>query len=72
MIAFLPEITITGIVINARVIPPISGAERKLGNAARNTARPSKPKIIEGTAARLLIDTSIRSVQRFLGAYYSR
>ena len=41
-------------------------------NQLMNTASASRPKMIEGTAARLLIDTSIRSVQRFFGAYSSR
>ena len=35
-------------------------------------AKPNKPKIIEGTAAKLLMLTSIKSVQRFLGANSSR
>ena len=72
LIALRPEMTMTGMVISASVMPPISGAERKFGKIARNTARPSRPKMIEGTAARLLIEISIMSVQRFRGAYSSR
>ncbi|CAE1304079.1 unnamed protein product [Acanthosepion pharaonis] len=54
----------TGIVISASVRPP-TGAERGRPKVLRNTASPNRPKMIDGTAARLLIDTSIRSVQRF-------
>src|SRR3546814_13098521 len=42
------------------VSPPTIGAERGRWKVLRNTARPSRPKMIEGTAARLLIETSIR------------
>ena len=72
LMALRPAITMTGIVISAKVMPPTSGADRGMPHMPRNTASPSNPKIIEGTAARLLIDTSIRSVHRFLGAYSSR
>ena len=70
--ALRPAMTITGMVISASVIPPTRGADRGKFIMFRNTAKPSRPKMIEGTAARLLIETSIMSVQRFRGAYSSR
>ena len=72
LIALRAVMTITGIVINASVRAPTIDAERVRPKVPRKTASPSSPKMIEGTAARLLIETSIRSVQRFLGAYSSR
>ncbi len=49
LIALRPAMTITGMVISASVMPPISGAERgMLGKIRRNTARPSRPKMIDG------------------------
>ena len=72
LIALRPAMTITGMVISASVSPPTSGAERGRCMKFRNTARPSRPKMIDGTAARLLIETSIMSVQRFRGANSSR
>jgi hypothetical protein len=63
---------IVGRVIKVNTRPPTSGAERGRPKKFRKTARPSSPKTMEGTAARLLILTSIRSVQRFLGANSSR
>jgi len=81
LIALRLAMTMTGMIISASVTPPTSAAERgSIGpiscpnrlQVPRNTASPSKPKMIEGTAARLLIETSIRSVQRFFGAYSSR
>ena len=53
-------------------MPPTSGEERGSPNVLRNTASPSRPNTIEGTAARLLTLTSIRSVTRFFGANSSR
>ena len=61
-----------GSVISDRTMPPTSGAERGRPKKPRKTARPSRPNTIEGTAARLLMLTSIRSVQRFFGANSSR
>ena len=61
-----------GSVISASVSPPTSGAERGSPMKFRKTASPSRPKTIEGTAARLLMLTSISSVQRFCGANSSR
>ena len=59
-------------VISASVMPPTKGDDRGKLNVLMNTARPNKPKIIEGTAARLLIETSTKSTQRFFGANSSR
>ena len=52
----------------------IDGLKFYPGNPAapRKTARPSRPNTIEGTAAKLLMFTSIRSVQRLRGANSSR
>ena len=61
-----------GSVISESTMPPTSGAERGRPKKPRNTASPSRPNTIEGTAARLLMLTSIRSVQRFFGANSSR
>ena len=72
LIALRLAMTITGIVISASVSPPTSGLAWQMPNQLMNTASASRPKMIDGTAARLLIDTSMRSVQRFFGAYSSR
>ena len=61
-----------GRVIRVRTSPPTSGAERARPKKLMNTARPSSPKMIEGTAARLLMFTSMRSVNRLVGANSSR
>ena len=63
---------IVGSVISESTMPPTSGAERGRPKVWMKTARPSRPKTIEGTAARLLMLTSIRSVMRFFGANSSR
>ena len=63
---------IVGSVISDSTMPPTSGAERGRPKVWMKTARPSRPKTIEGTAARLLMLTSIRSVKRFFGANSSR
>ena len=52
--------------------PPTRGAERGRSKKLMNTAAPSRPNTIEGTAARLLMLTSISSVQRLRGANSSR
>ena len=57
-----------GSVISAMTMPPTSGAERGRPKNPKNTAKPSKPKTMLGTAARLLMLTSMISVQRFFGA----
>ena len=72
LIAAREAIMITGSVNKVRTRPPTSGAERGNDIQLMKTARPSSPKTIDGTAARLLIFTSIRSDQRFLGANSSR
>ena len=61
-----------GSVSSVSTSPPTSGAERGMPKKFRNTARPSRPKTIDGTAARLLMFTSMRSVQRLRGANSSR
>ena len=64
--------TIVGRTSSASVMPPTRGEERGRPKVLRNTARPRRPNTIEGTAARLLTLTSIRSVIRFFGANSSR
>ena len=61
-----------GRVMSVSTRPPTSGAERGRPKRLMNMARPSSPNTIEGTAARLLILTSMRSVMRFFGANSSR
>ena len=63
---------IVGSVISVSTRPPTSGAERGMPRKLMNTARPSRPKTIDGTAARLLMLTSMRSVKRFFLANSSR
>ena len=59
---------IVGKVIKDNVIPPTKGVDLGKPNTASNTPRPSNPNTIDGTAAKLLILTSIKSVSLFLGA----
>ena len=59
-------IIIVGNVINAKTIPPTIGADLGKCIIFRKIANPRSPKIIEGTAARLLILTSKNSVNLFL------
>ena len=61
-----------GRVITVSTSPPTSGAERGRPKKFRNTASPNRPNTIEGTAARLLMLISIRSVHRLRGANSSR
>ena len=61
-----------GSVIRAKTIPPTIGAERGRCITLRKIAKPSRPKIIDGTAARLLILISIISVNLFFGASSSK
>jgi hypothetical protein len=61
-----------GSVIRVSTRAADQGAERGRPKKLMKTARPSSPKTIDGTAARLLMLTSIRSVQRFFGANSSR
>ncbi len=67
-IAARAAMMMVGKVISASTMPPTKGADRGICRKLRNTASPNNPKTIEGTAARLLIFTSIISVMRFLGA----
>src|SRR5690606_11795719 len=66
------EIMMVGRVIRVSTRPPTTGTERGMPNRLMNTARPSRPKMIEGTAAKLLMLTSIKSVSLFWGANSSR
>jgi hypothetical protein len=61
-----------GSVSNVSTMAPTSGAERGRPKKPMNTARPSRPNTMDGTAARLLMLTSIRSVQRLRRANSSR
>ncbi len=61
-----------GSVISASTMPPTSGAERGRPKKFRKTASPSRPKTMDGTAARLLMFTSMKSFSRFRGANSSR
>ena len=72
LIAARLEMMIVGNVIKASTSPPTTGTERGIPNRLINTARPSRPKMMEGTAARLLMFTSIKSVSLFCGANSSR
>ncbi len=72
LIALRPAMTMTGMVMSASVMPPTSAAERGRCRKFRKIDSPSRPKMMEGTAARLLIDTSMMSVSQFLRAYSSR
>ncbi len=72
LIAARLAMMIVGSVISVSTSPPTSGAERGTPKNWMKTARPSRPKTMDGTAARLLMLTSIRSVNRFAGANSSR
>ena len=72
LIAEREAITIVGRVIKPSVKPPTREADRGKSKKFRNIAKPSKPKTMEGTAARLLILVSIRSENLFLDASFSR
>ena len=63
---------ILGRVIKARVIPPTKEVDLGNSNTFSKIPRPSRPKTIEGTAAKLLIFISIKSVNLFLGANLSK
>ena len=67
-----PAMMIVGRVMSASTIPPTIGTERGRPKKLRNTASPSSPNTMEGTAARLLMFTSMRSVHRLRGANSSR
>ncbi len=61
-----------GRVIRVSTQAAVIGADRGMPIRLMNMARPSRPKTMDGTAAKLLMLTSIRSVQRFFGANSSR
>ena len=65
-------IIIVGKVIKARTIPPTSGVERGKLKKFKKTAKPNRPNTMDGTAARLLMFTSIKLVRRVFLAYSSR
>ena len=71
-IATLLEIIIVGNVINAKTKPPAKGEDLGKPKKFKKIAKPSNPNTIEGTAARLLIFTSIKFVNLFFGANSSR
>ena len=62
----------TGRVIRVSTSPPTSGAERGRPKKLMNTARPSRPNTMEGTAARLLMFTSTISTHQLRRANSSR
>jgi hypothetical protein len=61
-----------GSVIRVSTIPPVRDDDLGIPKKFKKMARPRRPNIIDGTAARLLIFTSIISVRRFSGANSSR
>ena len=63
---------LVGKVIKDNTIPPTKGADRGKVKKLMNTAKPNKPNTIEGTAARLLMLISMKSMNRFFGANSSR
>ena len=63
---------IVGNVINDSTIPPTKGAERGRPKVFKNIESPSKPKTMDGTAAKLLMLISIKSENLFFGANSSR
>ena len=64
----LHAIIIVGKVIRESTVPPTKGVPLGIPKKFRSIASPSSPNIIDGTAARLFIFTSIHSVHRFFGA----
>ena len=70
--AALLAMIMVGSVIKVSTMPPTKGADRGKPNKLIIMAKPSKPKTMEGTAARLLILISIMSVKRFFGANSSK
>ncbi len=61
-----------GSVIKLKTKPPTSGADKGKCIQPMKIAAPSRPNTIEGTAAKLLMLTSIMSVRTFFGANSSR
>ena len=68
----LVAIIIVGRVIKDNTRPPTKGTDLGIPKKFIKTAKPNKPKIIDGTAARLFILTSIKSVIRFFIAKFSK
>ena len=68
----LQAIIIVGKVIKDKVIPPTKGVDLGNWNTANKIPKPKRPNTIDGTAAKLLIFTSIKSVNLFLGANSSK
>ena len=67
----LEAIIIVGSVINPKTRPPTSGADLGKPNVDRKTDKPSNPKTIDGTAAKLFIFTSmIAALFLILGSFY--
>ena len=64
----LDAIIIVGKVISDKTIPPTSGEDLGKSKYPKKIDSPSKPKTIDGTAAKLLMLTSIISDSLFLGA----
>ncbi len=72
LILFLVAITMVGNTIKDKVKPPIKDDERGICNKLINIDRPSKPKIMEGIAAMLLMLISIKSANLFFTANSSK
>ena len=68
----LVAIIIVGKVIKDKTIPPTRGVDLGNPNVFKIIPSPNKPNTIEGTAAKLLILISIKSVTLFFGANSSR
>ena len=68
----LHGIIILGKVIKASVIPPTKEVDLGNSNTFKKIPRPKSPNTIEGTAAKLFILISIKSVNLFLGANSSK
>ena len=66
----LAAMIMVGRVIKVRTSPPTIGVERGRPKKFIKTARPKRPNMIEGTAARLLMLISIRSVSLLFGAKF--
>ena len=61
----LEEIITVGRVIRVKTNPPVKGIDLGRPKKFKNIARPRRPKIIDGTAARLLMFISIKYVNLF-------
>ena len=72
LIATLLDMIIVGSVIKANTKPPANGDDLGSPKKFKNIAKPNNPKTIEGTAAKLLILTSIIFVILFFGANSSK